>query len=309
MIRVVLCAYNGARFIEEQLASIMAQTRAVDVVHVFDFASSDGTRPLLERLAARWPTLDVRLVDHAPGVTLSFLHAFTQVAPLCGDEDAIFLCDQDDVWLPEKAERMLACLERARREGDDRVLAFHDVQVCDAALRPIRQSFYEGRPFRLPRDLEPARLLVANPIIGHTVVVTRSLLELTLRCQRLSRYVMHDWALVLLAGFAGRIAYQPDRLGLYRQHDSNVLGAARRRSIGSYARRAARLARAINVQTATFVEDLRCAADATGMADAPVPLPGRGPLAWRLGVTMARRGPTPWHRLFGAMQIGQLFRR
>jgi glycosyltransferase involved in cell wall biosynthesis len=307
MIRVVLCAHNGVRFIEAQLASIMEQSHPVDIVHAFDFASSDGTQALLERLAVRWPKLDVRLVDHAPGVTLSFSHAFAQIVPICGDDDIVFLSDQDDIWLPVKAERMIACVEQARRDGNDRVLAFHDVQVCDVALRPIRQSFYEGRPFRLPRDLDPERLLVANPIIGHTIVTTKSLLDLMLRCQRLSRYVMHDWAMVLLAAHTGQIVSQGDRLGLYRQHEANVLGAARRRSVGNYIRRAVRLSRSVNIQTAAFIEDLRCAARAAGVAPLPSPLPGSGPLAWRLGHTMARHGPTVWHRLFGLMQAQHLF--
>lgn len=307
MIRVILCAHNGERFIEAQLASIMEQELPVDCVHVFDFASNDMTRPLLAKLALRWPKLDVRLVDHAPGVTLSFRHAFADILPLCGADDLVFLSDQDDVWLPQKTAKMATCLRQARRGDDDRILAFHDVALCDAKLQVIRSSFYEGRPFRLPRDLDPRRLMIASPVIGHTIVTTPSLLALMLQCQRLSHYVMHDWALVLLATHFGRVVYQPDRLGLYRQHDRNVLGAGRRRSVIDYARRALSLSRAINMQAATFLQDMRCVAEAPETMTLPSPLPGRGPLAWRLAVVMARNGPTIWHRAFALLQVRHLF--
>lgn len=307
MIRVVLCTHNGERFLEAQLASIVKQKLPVDRIHVFDFASTDGTRPLLAQLAARWPTLDVRLVDHAPGVTLSFRHALAEVHPLCGDRDIIFLSDQDDVWLSQKTTTMVARVESARCEGSDRILAFHDVTLCDANLGVLRPSFYEGRPFRVPRDLDPRRMLIANPVIGHTIAVTPQLIELMLRCQRLRHYVMHDWALVLLATQVGRIVYQPDQLGLYRQHDSNVLGAGRRRSPLGYIRRALVLSRAINVQASAFLEDVRCAADIAGLDPPSSLLAGQGPLAWRLGLIAARHGPTIWHRALALAQIRNLF--
>ncbi|MBB3349628.1 glycosyltransferase [Sphingomonas sp. BK069] len=311
MIRVVMCAHNGAHFLEAQLASIMEQQLPVDQIHVFDFASTDATRSLLAGLAPRWPRLDVQLVDHAPGVTLSFRHALANIVPRCADDDLVFLSDQDDVWLPQKTARMAARVAAARRGVDDRILAFHDVILCDAELRELRPSFYDGRPFRLPRDLEPARLMIASPVIGHTIAATPALLALMLEHQRLEHYVMHDWALVLLATHLGRVEFEPERLGLYRQHDSNVLGAGRRRSAIGYVRRAATLSRAVNVQARAFLADLPVAAAAVNERTDRSPLPGRGPLAWRLGVAMATHGPTIWHRALGLTQLRYLvpFRR
>ncbi|MEP6784643.1 MAG: glycosyltransferase [Sphingomonadales bacterium] len=302
-IRVILCAHNGARFIEAQLASIMDQTRVVDAVHVFDFASSDGTREMLQALAKRWPTLDVQLVDHVPGVTLSFFHAFTAVLPECAEDDVIFLSDQDDVWRLHKVETVVACIASQRARGHDHVLAFHDVQICDEALNSLFESFYEGRPFQLPRDIAQERLLVANPVIGHTIAVTKPLLALAVHCLRPAHYVMHDWALVLLAAYAGQIVQAAGQLGQYRQHDSNILGVGRKRSIASMIGRAIRLSRSIGVQVAAFAEDIHCVSRDVKTA---VVLPGRGPVALRLGMVMAREGPTFGHRLMALLQFGDL---
>lgn len=308
-IRVIICTHNGVRFLEAQLASIMDQDRPVDVVHVFDFGSSDGTRVLLAELASRWPVLDVRMVDHVPGVIQSFFHAFLEIVPQCGEDDIVFLSDQDDIWLPEKTQRMIARVLIARRSGSRRLLAFHDVVICDEALRPVRHGFYEEGPFRLPRDLGRKNLLIANPVIGHTIAVTKPILELALHCIRPSRYVMHDWALALLAAYAGEIVYLPEQLGLYRQHGANILGAGGRRSLIGYVCRAFELSRIVHIQAAAFVEDGRCAARLAGISDPYPVLPGRGPIAWRLGMTMARHGPSTWHRLMAMLQILHLLRR
>lgn len=306
MIRVVLCTHNGVQFVKAQLASIMNQEHPVDIVHLFDFASTDGTLELVDDLASRWPMLDVRRVDHAPGVTLSFFHAFAQLLPDCGDDDAIFLSDQDDVWLPQKTKIMLECLSAERTLGHDRILAFHDVQICDEVLHPFRQSFYEGRPFRLPRDLSRESLLIANPVIGHTIVLTKPLLALALSCLRPRFYVMHDWALVLLAAHAGTIAYVPQQLGMYRQHDANILGAARKRSLTYYIMRAFELSKCIRIQTLTFIEDFQHAVRNAKIIDPPSVLSGRGSLAWRLGAVMIRRGPTIWHKLIAVLMVQHL---
>lgn len=309
MIRVILCSHNGERFLEAQLTSIMEQSRPIDMVHLFDFASSDGTRALLDRLVSRWPKLSVQLVDSAPGVILSFFHAFKLIVPICGDDDVLFLSDQDDVWLSDKVERMVSHLTEARRGTGESVLAFHDVIICDEILQPLQQGFYEGKPFRLPRDLAPERLLVANPVIGNTVAVTRPLLDLAIRCVRPSNYVMHDWALVLLAAHAGRITYLPERLSLYRQHQANILGAGRRKSVLAYIRRALHLSLALHVQAKAFIEDYGCIDKSAHATHRAMVLPGRGPLAWRLGLVMAWRGHTIWHRLSALLQARYLLRR
>lgn len=307
-IRVILCTHNGVRFLEAQLSSIMDQACPVDAVHLLDFASSDGTRELLQKLAKRWPKLHVAEVDHAPGVTQSFFHAFAQVLPKCGDEDVIFLSDQDDIWLPDKVGTMVACLSERDVDREMYRLAFHDVIICDEALRPLRHSFYEGRPFRLPRDIDPSRLLIANPVIGHTIVVTKPFLDLALSCLRPDRYAMHDWALVLLAAYIGDIRWICEPLGLYRQHEANILGAGRRRSPLDYVTRAFRLSRSINIQTLAFDEDLRCAIRKAELVELPDFLPGIGPLPWRLGNLMVRRGPTIWHRLMALLQLKYVVR-
>ncbi len=245
-LHVLLCSHNGARFIGEQIASIRAQSRAVDVIHVFDHGSGDGTRVVLERLALQpgCTPLELHWVDDAPGPSLSFFRAMALLAPRVGQGDTVFLADQDDVWLTGK---VAAVLETASSQPRPWAL-FHDVQVVDEALKPLQPTFYSGNPYAVPRDLDARRLLLANPVVGHTLALSGDMLACVVRLPEQPAYVMHDWAVALVAQRMQRLAYVPQCLSLYRQHGANLLGASRERSLGEQLRRGMQLAERVLVQ-------------------------------------------------------------
>lgn len=227
---VVLCSHNGGRFVREQIQSILDQEERVKAIHVHDFASRDDTRTVLQTIQAEAGDV-VRLTfhDHAPGAAASFIEALRHVAPLLGERTLVFLADQDDVWLPEKLAIVRREVERRRLNPAEPILLFHDVQVVDAALGPVRSTYYTGNPFRVPRDLDQRRLMMANPVIGHTMLLSAALVRIVADWPESDRYLMHDWLAILIASRLGRVEMIPQVLSLYRQHDANVLGAYRTR--------------------------------------------------------------------------------
>jgi glycosyltransferase involved in cell wall biosynthesis len=129
---VAMAAYNGERFLPEQLDSILAQLQADDELVVSYDRSTDATREILDRYAARDPR--VRVIDNdRPGIVGNFNNAIAH----CGN-DVVFISDQDDVWMPGKRERMLAALNES---GAD--LAIHDVVNIDEAGDVISRPFFE----------------------------------------------------------------------------------------------------------------------------------------------------------------------
>jgi glycosyltransferase involved in cell wall biosynthesis len=233
---VIVCTHNGARFIEQQLASIASQTHAVDELHVFDWKSTDGTidvvRKWLAANATQTLAKELHAMDTAPGPARSFLHALELVAG-SSRADLIFLCDQDDLWMPEKVRTFL---ESYRGAGGAFDLAFSDVNVlADAGGRVIPTFYGAGSPYRRPENLRDASLLVTNPAIGMTMCLRR---EWLVRISGVfgSYWIMHDWALMALCWLTGgRARYLDLPLVSYRQHDSNTLGAPVSRSILSRA--------------------------------------------------------------------------
>src|SRR5512146_482570 len=99
-----MATFNGAAFLEQQLETLSAQTRAPCELVVSDDGSTDDTIAILERFA-RTALFEVQIVPNtgARGFAGNFLHA----ASLCRGS-LVAWCDQDDVWSPVKLERCAA---------------------------------------------------------------------------------------------------------------------------------------------------------------------------------------------------------
>lgn len=97
---VALCTYNGAQYLKQQLDSILGQTRPVDEIVICDDRSTDGTVALVNRYVEKYPE-KIRLIENP--VNLGYTRNFEKAICACSG-DIIFLSDQDDIWMPEKAE-------------------------------------------------------------------------------------------------------------------------------------------------------------------------------------------------------------
>ena len=100
-ISVALCTYNGQQFLRQQLQSIQQQSRLPDELIVCDDGSSDQTVRIARDFAAS-ASFPVRISENDHN--LGFVANFEQAILLCGG-DLITLCDQDDIWYPNRLER------------------------------------------------------------------------------------------------------------------------------------------------------------------------------------------------------------
>ena len=313
---LIMCCHNGGAYVQTQLASILRQSEPIDHFHIFDFASTDDT---VTRIAEAFRTLTphqpytLHRQPDAPGPALSFFHAFAQVQRQVKDDDCIFIADQDDVWLPGKVQAMCATFRREIARTPSGMLAvFHDVHIVDSSLKPLQTSFYTGNPYQVPRDLAADRLLLCNPVVGHTLAISGKLLRYVCQHATPRHYLMHDWAIVLWASRAGRIVwYGQSPLSLYRQHARNVLGAHRRRPLFERFRRTRRFALQVTQQALGFAKDLAHApAISLNTTDRKwIRLANSGQLTWRARIFLAQlalhTGPTFKRKLLSAFLLFQ----
>lgn len=107
---VAIALYNGERFLYKQLECIRTQTKAPDQVVFCDDGSTDNTVTMVEDyirehdLSDKW-TLIINEKN------LGYARNFFKAMSLC-QADLVFLCDQDDIWKPEKIEKMTAVMEQ-----------------------------------------------------------------------------------------------------------------------------------------------------------------------------------------------------
>src|SRR5438045_2698326 len=92
-ISVALCTFNGQAFINDQLTSIVTQTRAVDEIIISDDNSSDTTTEIIGRFSEKYSCIILEENKTNIGPIRNFEKA---IAACTGD--IIFLSDQDDVW-------------------------------------------------------------------------------------------------------------------------------------------------------------------------------------------------------------------
>jgi len=225
---VLIATYNGEEFLAELFDSILAQSYSHINVIVGDDGSHDGTRDIVHRYKARFPS--IQFFDFSAEPTHGVNANFSRLMAVARAPYAMF-CDQDDVWLPGKIETTLqTMLSLEADQGDDKPILVHtDLRVVDRELKLLAESMWRSQASR-PDRASFKKMLVENAIVGCTTMINRSLLTLVGAIP--DRAIMHDWWIALTAACFGTIALVDEPTILYRQHGSNAVGA-KRWSLGS----------------------------------------------------------------------------
>lgn len=219
-IAILIAVYNGEKYLEELIASIMGQTFQDFICYVHDDGSSDHSPEILAELKEKYPE-KIIILDYPPTGSskanfMSLLYGRT--------EPYIMFADQDDVWLPEKIEKTLNRIKEIENNGDAPALAFTDLAVVDQDLRMISPSFLEYMGL-FPERLRYQQLMMSNVASGCATMINQQLAQLCTRLTDLDNIPMHDWWLIVVAAIYGRVAFLDEATILYRQHENNVLGA------------------------------------------------------------------------------------
>ncbi|TAN08201.1 MAG: glycosyltransferase family 2 protein [Rhodanobacteraceae bacterium] len=219
---IVLCTYNGARFLEAQWESLLAQSRRPDEIVVRDDGSTDGTPALLARLRVRAEAQGIRVSIAGNAHNLGYSANFA--AALQGATgEVLYLCDQDDVWHPDK----LATLSAAFDRRPELLLACTDARRVDAAGVDLGRSLFgvlriTRAEFRaIHRGDGFAVLLRRSMATGATVALRRTLLADALPVP--PGWVHDEWLAIVAAALGGFDCIER-RLIDYRQHGGNQIG-------------------------------------------------------------------------------------
>lgn len=107
MVSVVMAAYNGEKYVIEQLDSIREQSRKADEVMIFDDCSTDQTVELCEIFIKKYALSGWTVVKnpYRQGYYLNFMNGLT-----AAHGDILILSDQDDIWCRDKIETIEAVM-------------------------------------------------------------------------------------------------------------------------------------------------------------------------------------------------------
>ncbi len=217
-IDVLLATYNGEKYLNEQIKSILNQTYKNIRLIISDDCSKDNTRKILEEYAKKDDRIKLYFQEKNLGYVKNFEFLLKQV-----ENKYYMLSDQDDVWLNKKIEKSIQFLKENNAD-----LVFGDLEVVDQNLNTIYQSFGDfmllNNKIKKTIDSYTVNYLY-NCITGCTVLSKKEFIPNILPIPKDSKYVIHDhWIGLMVSVHGGKLAYMNEKYIKYRQHGNNQIG-------------------------------------------------------------------------------------
>ena len=215
LVAILLCTYNGARFLGEKLDSLEAQMHQNWVLVASDDGSNDATVDILLQYQAKWPPGKLTIRS---GLQKGFCQNFLSLA--CDPDiraDYYAFCDQDDVWLPEK---LTVALENIaiNQQADVSYLYCGRTKYVNEKLKPCGMSPL----FVFPPSFRNA---LVKSIAGGNTMLFNQTAKLLLEKVGPVDVPSHDWWMYqIVSGVEGVVFYDPKPYVLYRQHEFALVG-------------------------------------------------------------------------------------
>lgn len=201
-VSVAMAAYNGERYIREQLESILCQLKEDDEIIISLDPSTDSTQKVIESMKDQRIKL---FQGPQKGVKKNFENALCH----CQNE-IIFLADQDDIWLEGKVDHVLSSFD----QGVSVVL--HDAKIVNNDYQILSSSFFEMKNVKAGF----IHNLIKNGYMGCCMAFRKDLLQYILP---IPEYIyMHDQWIGLVGEQIGKNVLIDQPYLLYRRHGDNV---------------------------------------------------------------------------------------
>lgn len=205
-VSILLPTYNSAKYIDEQIGSIVEQTFPDFELLVYDDGSSDETLAILGKWQAADPRIRVIAGSQNEGQNRCLAKLFRM-----SQGRYIAFSDHDDVWHREKLERLHARIERDRCG-----LVFGASHLIDAQGQELGQTLHDQAKLEIcPQD--HLRLLFFPVVSGHATLIERDLLW----DGTFAGPMLFDWHFSLDAQFTKGIEYEPAAITYHRIHGGN----------------------------------------------------------------------------------------
>lgn len=207
LISVVMSVYNGEKYLETAIASILSQTVSDFEFIIIDDGSKDGTREILSRHSARDGRLKVISCENR-GIAIS-LNDGLSVA----QGSLIARMDADDIALPERFARQVAYLEAHPDCG----LIGGQILYTDPDNRPLMTSTHPAN-----HEAVMATMMGGSASLAHPTVMFRRAVALEIGGYSNDFLHAEDVDFFLRFGERARLANLPDCVLRYRQHWKSV---------------------------------------------------------------------------------------
>lgn len=217
---VAMCTYNGEKFLEKQLDSILNQSLPVNEIIVCDDKSTDSTVSILKQYKEKHPEIFKIFINVD---NLKSVKNFEKAISLC-ENDIIFLCDQDDIWVEHKVQRMISVFNNEKEISvictNGHIIDEHDKKLNVLTLWDFPKFVLEnGYRFDYFNILN----LNDNFCTGATMAFRKEFKKNILPIPTIEN-VHHDGWIGLVASLQNKLFFLDEKLIYYRKHPSQQIG-------------------------------------------------------------------------------------
>lgn len=206
VISVALCTYNGEKYIREQINSILSQTTPPNEIIICDDKSTDNTINIINDINS--PIINL----YQNPVNLGYMQNFAQAVNKCRG-DIIFFSDQDDVWLPNKIEEMVAEFNNDLNA----YMIFSDSYIADENLNILWDSLWDYKYFDHKNFKADTFLTSILAVHGCAMAIRKSALGYT---GSFPPFIGHDTWLATILSLMGLAKPLNKKLNYYRVHEN-----------------------------------------------------------------------------------------
>ena len=202
-VSVVMCTYNGAKYIREQLDSIVRQTYPVLELIIQDDGSTDETRNILDEYKAKYPYISVYHNNPPKGINGNFISCIRRAKG-----DYIAISDQDDIW---EIDKLAVQIEQI----GDRMFSSGFSKPFTAEEGKIH--FDERRP-----NCAAERFIYVGALPGHTQLIRKDFIDKIPNVDYWLQYILYDHLFQVVAACYGSISFCDKVLVNQRRHSASA---------------------------------------------------------------------------------------
>ena len=220
---VLLSAYNGEKYIAQQVESIMKQSNVEHITLLIrNDGSTDNTTQILEKLSKKYS--NIRVIN---GTNVGLIASFFKLLEIAVKEynfDYYSFSDQDDYWMKNKLKSAVSYLEK--EDQSTPLLYGCRSNIIDENLQPT------GFATQLKeRKLTFFNTAIQNIIPGHNQVLNKKLARIVIHNTKdLSKIYSQDLWITNIAAVTGKILFDNTPHTWYRMHGNNQLGYGKSKS-------------------------------------------------------------------------------
>lgn len=206
-VAILLSAYNGEKYIKEQIDSLISQTYSKIHIYIRDDGSKDNTLSIIKHYAKNNENITIM-----EGENYGFVKSFFALLKAVEDADYYAFCDQDDVWREDKIQRSVDMLSKLNENKPN--LFFSNSDYYDIDLNFVANG-EQNKIYNFRNSL------VECVSQGMTMCINKTARNMLIENEP-KNCISHDCWIYMLCSGLGQMVYDKEALVKYRRHTTSV---------------------------------------------------------------------------------------